>query len=193
MTSRSLGRGAANRWNSGVVSLLDEPHAGMVTGIWDELESKLGLREVKVAPWPHVSYQLGDYDLPLLTPILEEVAAKANPFEIETAGLGIFTGSRPIVYVPVVRTAELSEWHRLLWAAIGTACRNIADHYWLSDWIPHITLAMDDVHPANLGAVVEQLAARNLSWKITIDNLSFIDAGYEGRELTTRLPFGSRA
>jgi hypothetical protein len=186
----TMGPGDAERWNSGVVSLLDDEHRALVEGIWDELEREVGVRGVRATPWPHVSYQLGDYDLRALPDILTRVAAATPPFVIETAGLGIFTGLEPIVYVPVVRTAELSEWHRLLWTAIGAVCRNAADHYWLTEWLPHITLAMGDVHGSNLGRVVGVLGGRNFSWQVRVDNLAFIDAGYEGQRLALHLELG---
>jgi hypothetical protein len=185
--TKGMGLGEAKRWNSGVVSLLDDEHYALVEDIWSELEQEFGLNAVRRTPWPHVSYQLGDYDLRALPEILERVAAGTPPFGIETMGLGIFTGPEPIVYVPVVRTGELSEWHRLLWTAIGTACRNAADHYWLSEWIPHITLAMGDVDGANLPRIIDFLSARNFAWRVDIDNLAFIDASYEGQELAVHL------
>jgi hypothetical protein len=185
--TKGMGLGEAKRWNSGVVSLLDDEHNALVEDIWSELEQEFGVNGVRRTPWPHVSYQLGDYDLRALPEILERVAAATPPFGIETMGLGIFTGLEPIVYVPVVRTGELSEWHRLLWTAIGTACRNAADHYWLSEWIPHITLAMGDVDAANLPRIINFLSARNFAWQVDIDNLAFIDASYEGQELAVHL------
>src|ERR671918_687659 len=149
-SGKSLDRSQARRWNSGVVSLLDPEHYGAVEGIWDELERELGLREVRVTPWPHISFQLGDYDLDALPGILEKLAAATPRFEIETTGLGIFSGLQPVLYVPVIRTAELSEFHRLLWTAVGTVCRNASDDYWVANWVPHITLAAGDLDASNV-------------------------------------------
>jgi hypothetical protein len=178
-----MARGEAARWNSGVASLLDEEHYPVVVEIWKDLEKEFGLREAMFSPWPHLSYQLGDYDEEAVGEILERVAAARQPFTVQSSGLGVFTGSEPIVYIPIVRTAELSEWHRTVWTAVGTACRNAADHYWLTDWIPHITLAAGDLKRTDIAAVVGHLAARSFEWEMTIDNIAFIDAGYEGQEL----------
>ena len=185
-SGKSLDRSQARRWNSGVVSLLDPEHYGAVEGIWDELERELGLREVRVTPWPHISFQLGDYDLDALPGILEKLAAATPRFEIETTGLGIFSGLQPVLYVPVVRTAELSEFHRLLWTAVGTVCRNASDDYWVANWVPHITLAAGDLDASNVADAIKLLSARRFDWRITIDNLAYIDASYEGQELRIR-------
>lgn len=185
-SGKSLERSQARRWNSGVVSLLDPEHYTTVQGIWDELEDELGLREVRGTPWPHISYQLGDYDLDVLPGVLEKLAAATPKFEIETTGLGIFSGLQPVLYLPVVRTAELSEFQRLLWTAVGTACRNASDDYWVSNWIPHVTIAAGDLDASNVADAVKLLSARRYDWRITIDNLAYIDAGYDGQELRLR-------
>ena len=185
-SGKSLDRSQAQRWNSGVVSLLDPEHYAVVEGIWDELDEELGLRGVKGAPWPHIAHQLGDYDLAVLPGILEKLAAATPPFVIETTGLGVFSGLEPVLYVPVVRTAELSEFQRLLWTAVGTACRNASDDYWVSNWVPHITLAAGDLDAGNLAEAIKLLSARRFDWRVTIDNLAYIDAGYEGQDLRLR-------
>jgi hypothetical protein len=185
-SGKSLERSQARRWNSGIISLLDPEHYGAVEGIWDELERELGLREVRVTPWPHVSYQLGDYELEALAGVLERLAAATPRFDIETSGLGVFSGLQPVLYVPVVRTAELSEFQRLLWTAVGTACRNASEDYWVSNWMPHITLAAGDLDASNVADAIKLLSARRFDWRVTIDNLAYIDAGYEGQELRIR-------
>jgi hypothetical protein len=185
-SGKSLERSQAQRWNSGVVSLLDPEHYTAVEGIWDELERELGLQGVKVTPWPHISYQLGDYDLDILPGILEKLAGATPRLEIETTGLGIFSGLQPVLYVPVVRTAELSEFQRLLWTVVGTACRNASDDSWVSNWMPHVTLAAGDLDASNVADAIKLLSARRFDWRMTIDNLAYIDAGYEGQELRLR-------
>jgi 2'-5' RNA ligase superfamily len=185
-SGKSLERSQAQRWNSGIVSLLDPEHYTAVEGIWDELERELGLHGVKVTPWPNISYQLGDYDLEILPGILEKLAGATSRFEIQTTGLGVFSGLQPVLYVPVVRTTELSEFQRLLWTAVGTACRNASDDYWVSNWMPHVTLAAGDLDASNVADAIKLLAARRFDWRMTIDNLAYIDAGYEGKELRLR-------
>jgi hypothetical protein len=185
-SGKSLERSQARRWNSGVVSLLDEEHYAAVEGIWAELERELGLREVRITPWPHISYQQGDYDLGVLPGILEKLAGATKRFEIETTGLGIFSGLQPVLYIPVVRTAELSDFQRLLWTVVGTSCRNASDDYWVSNWVPHITLAAGDLDANNVADAVKLLSARRFDWRISIDNLAYIDAEYDGQNLKLR-------
>jgi hypothetical protein len=180
-----LDLGEASRWTSGVTSILDDRHRDIVEEIWSDLEG-VGIERDRAIPAPHLSYQSGDYDVEALWPALERLAGATSPFTVRTSGLGVFGGATPLLYVPIVRTEQLSEFHRLLWAAIGSACRNAADFYWLDDWVPHITLAAGDVSPARLGRAVEILSTRNLRWSVPIDNLAYFEAGYGGYELKGR-------
>ncbi|HZT38195.1 MAG TPA: 2'-5' RNA ligase family protein, partial [Bryobacteraceae bacterium] len=95
------------------VSLLDARHSKIVKDLWAELNDRFGVRGIYVTPFPHMSYHVADsYDLQSFQPALAAIAADAHPIQIHTSGLGVFTGGRPILYVPVVRSPELTELHR---------------------------------------------------------------------------------
>jgi 2'-5' RNA ligase len=171
---------------SGVVSLLDEPHSELVEQMWDELQSEFGLTGVRRTPWPHFSYQVGDYDTVRIHEVLERFARTMSPFVVTTAGLAVFTGAQPVLYVPVVRTAQLSRRHQALWNAIGDACVDSVAYYTPADWVPHVTLAEHDLNGESLTAAVGLLSRRSLHWTIEIDNLAFIDATAPEQKLTAR-------
>jgi 2'-5' RNA ligase len=184
VTSRrvDLDLGEATRWNSGVVSVLDDRHRAVVKEVWTDLDGA-GVRAARTTSTPHFTYQMGDYDVDALFPVLERVAAATAPFTVRAAGLGVFGGKQPVLYVPVVRTEALSEFHRLLWGAIGNACRNAADFYWLDEWVPHVILAAEGLTPTALARAVEVLSLRSMRWTTTIDNLAYFEATYGGHEL----------
>jgi 2'-5' RNA ligase len=106
----------------GVVSLLDSTHYEQVERLWAELEARFGVRGVYMTPYPHVSYHVAAaYDLARLEPILRALAGETAPFRVRTAGLGVFTGAQPVLYLPVVRTVPLSHLHARLWEALAPA------------------------------------------------------------------------
>ena len=106
----------------GVVSLLDQDHYKKVETLWAELACTFGLRKTLAVPYPHFSYQVaGDYDLSRLEPILADLAQQQSPFLVKTTGLGVFSGPRPVLYIPVVRSLELSQIHQRVWQAITPA------------------------------------------------------------------------
>ena len=189
MTSRrvDLDLGEATRWNSGVASVLDDAHRDLVEEVWTDLEVA-GVKAARTTVTPHFAYQVGDYDVDALFPALERVAAATPPFTVRTAGPGVFGGTQPVLHVAIVRTEALSEFHRVLWGAIGNACRNAADFYWLDDWVPHVTLAAEGVTPSTLGRAVESLSARSMRWTISINNLAYFEATYGGHELVRTFP-----
>ncbi len=159
----------------GLVSLLDQTHYALVEEIWRELESDCGLKGIHVTPLPHFSWQIAeDYDWDTLEDTLQKIAVAAKPFTIRTAGLALFTGEKPVVYIPVVRTKELSAFHEMIWAQMAPISTNFSPYYAPSFWTPHISLAYGDVDLEKLHCLVDKLAFRTFEWEIEIDNLTLI-------------------
>lgn len=172
-------------------SLLDDIHARKVEEIWSLLRTEHGLTGVSVSPLPHFSYQCArDFDVALLGEIVEKVAAKARPLKVRTAGLGIFPGARPVVYIPVVRSPELTRLQLALWSAGAVASEKPMPEYHPAAWIPHITLAQGDLQADKLAAVLGSLNGRDLFWELEVDNLAILRGrGDQPQELVGRYPF----
>src|SRR5262249_47827123 len=121
---------------------------------------------------------------------LRQFAGGVRPFRIRTAGLGVFTGPEPVLYVPVVRDEPLSRLHRALWTAIAGAGRDLLPHYAPERWVPHITLARGNLEPAVLGALIARLAGRAFTWEIAIDNLAVLREAERRQALRLRVDLG---
>lgn len=164
----------------GLLSLLDQTHETLVYQIWQELEKSCGLTGVMVTPFPHFSWLIaGDFDWPGLETVLKEITAEIHPFTVQTTGLSIFTGESPVIYIPLVRTGELSRIHKMIWDRITPLGTDVSPLYSPSLWMPHITLGFGDVTHENLSCLLGLLSARSFNWEIEIDNLSigFQNAG----------------
>lgn len=171
-----------------VVSLLDPTHYNEVERLWSELTSHLGLKGVYRTPYPHFSYHVAaGYDVDRLSSALEEVAARTASFRVSTAGIGLFTGPHPVLYIPVVRTPQLSSFHALLWERVSPAATGIIEYYHPERWVPHITLAEHDLDATAAGRAVEFLLNRNLHWDVIIDNVALIYDTGARQELRLRL------
>ena len=178
----------------GVSSLLDDTHYAAVERLWAELAATFGVRGVYITPYPHFSYHVAEhYDLAALESILQQVAGQTAPFQVRTAGLGVFTGPQPVLYVPVVRTQALSRVHAMLWPALAPAAAGINDYYHPDRWLPHITIGYGDVPPDRLAAIIPDLAPRLFDWAITVDAFAAIYEGAGGQEVRVRVPFGRPA
>ena len=177
----------------GIVSLLDNKHYHLVEELWAELEREFAVRGVYITPYPHFSYQIAQgYNVELLEPILQTFASGQATFQVKTSGLGIFNGPHPVLYVPVVRSPELTQFHQALWPEISTASSGISDYYHSANWMPHITIGFGDINKENLSHIVWSLAERDFSWEITVDNVALIyDTGAK-QELRSRFDFGKR-
>jgi 2'-5' RNA ligase len=175
----------------GIVSLLDNKHYHLVEELWAELEREFAVRGVYITPYPHFSYQIAQgYNVELLEPILQTFASGQATFQVKTSGLGIFNGPHPVLYVPVVRSPELTQFHQALWPEISTAGSGISDYYHPANWMPHITIGFGDINKENLFRIVQSLVERDFSWEITVDNIALIyDTGTK-QELRSRFAFG---
>lgn len=178
----------------GVVSLLDDEHYRLIEEVWEELERDFGVRAVYATPFPHFTYQVSEgYDPKAVESALHRVASETAPFAVRTAGLGIFTSKRPVLYVPVVRSPALERLHGELWRALGGQAAGEAARFYRPEmWMPHVTLAQTDVDCDRLARIVCALAPRNYHWEMEVNNLSYIyDTGTE-QGLRCRFNFADR-
>jgi 2'-5' RNA ligase len=175
----------------GLVSLLPEPFYQQVERLWQSLENETGLNGIRVTPHPHFSWQIAeDYDLERLKPILERIASQTQPFSVHTSGIGLFSGARPVIYIALVKTLELIQFHSMVWeSTLGTS--NAASPYYSpGNWVPHISLAYGDVTSENIGAAIKKLAFQSYAWEMQVDNFAFISEP-EGTigQLGFKIPF----
>lgn len=159
----------------GIVSLLPQPYYKEVKDIWNELEKEIGLTGIKVTPYPHFSWQIGEnYDLNRLKSIFNDIAMSTKPFKVKTTGVGLFTGKCPVVFIPVVKDKELLKFHYSVWERLRQVGEKISEYYSPQSWVPHISLAYGDVTKENIGRVIKKLSFVDFNWSFEVDNISFI-------------------
>ncbi|MDN4594544.1 2'-5' RNA ligase family protein [Polycladomyces subterraneus] len=175
-----------------VVSLLDESHYKKVEWIWAELKKRFHIEGIYITPYPHFSYQVArGYDLEKMLPVLSQLAQRQKPFTIHATGLGLFTGKKPVVYVPVVRSNELNKLHQQIWQETSMFVTDEVDYYDEQKWLPHITLAHGDVTDKNVSKLISYLNSYiDLTWEINVDNLALIYETKGKQILLERYLFG---
>lgn len=171
----------------GIVSLLDNDHNQLVEELWAELEREFSVRGVYVTPYPHFSYHVAQaYDVDEIEPVLQRISSNITKFNVRTSGLGIFSGASPVLYIPVVRSLELTELHDELWQEISPASSGVQQYYHPEQWMPHITIGFGDINNGNLSQIIPFLATRDFNWEITVNNIALIyDTGTK-QELKSR-------
>jgi 2'-5' RNA ligase len=171
----------------GIVSLIDSKHNQLVEKLWAELKREFSVHGVYVTPYPHFSYHVAqDYDVDKLESVLKRITSNITTFKVRTSGLGIFTGASPVLYIPVVRSQELTQLHAELWQEISPASSGVQEYYHPDQWMPHITIGFGDISKDNLSQIIPFLAERDFNWEITVNNLALIyDTGTK-QELKSR-------
>ena len=99
--------------------MLPEPYYTRVEILWQMLEQNFGLHGIRVVRYPHFSWNIAEeYPPEELKVAAEELAAQIPPFIFETAGIGLFTGPQPVIYIPLVKTAEMVAYHQKIWERV---------------------------------------------------------------------------
>ncbi len=79
-----------------------------------------------------------------------------------------------MLYIRVVRSPELTQFHEALWQEISGTASGIEDYYHPAHWVPHITIGIGDIRKDNLSQIVHLLAERDFNWEMTVDNIALI-------------------
>lgn len=159
----------------GVASIIPEPFYSMVEDIWAQLAQDCGVQGIMATPVPHFSWHVAEgYDQEALRQILEEVCKDTAPFLVQTSGLGIFSRERPVVYLALVKTQEMLEFHQHLADRLEPVAQGINYYYAPTNFMPHITLVFEDICLENIECVLGQLIFRPFQWTFLVDNLALI-------------------
>jgi len=158
------------------------------------LKKDFGVQQVAdIVPFPHFSYQIaGHYEEGQLVERLENLADQLDPFSVTAGGLSLFTGSHPVLFVPVVRTLRLSQVHQAVWQSLAHVGAEISAYYQEEMWVPHITLAEHDITSEKLASIISRFSTRVLSCKIAIDNIAVIWHTGTKQEVRYRFALQSR-
>lgn len=177
----------------GVVSLLDAEHEQRVAVLWHTIERDFGIKGVYATPFPHLSYHVAQgYQRGRLDEALSAVATHIAPFTLRTSGVGIFTGEKPVVYVPVVRDPGLGALHSMIWPEADACADGAVGYYAPSLWLPHITVVFGGLDADRLAAVVHFLGGQDLAWEVRIDNLAVISDADGGGKVEGHFPLLGR-
>jgi len=159
----------------GLVSLLPGPQYQMVQAIWERLADEQGLLGIRVTPYPHFSWQISShYDFERLEAAINRIARATSPLRVRTAGLGIFSGPKPVIFVSVVKDLPLMNLHASIWRSVLPVAQGLSPYYAPEAWMPHISLAYEDIDPDNIAPVIQSLAFQTFAWDMTIDNIALI-------------------
>lgn len=159
-----------------IISKLDPDSSTTVSNLWLKLRDNCGLSGIYKTPTPHFTwFAADDLDLPEVTSALSKLAESAEPFTIHTFGLGIFTGRNPILYLPMVKSIKLINLHHEIWNNFEQFSQEPNLYYSPKLWVPHITIALNDLTHENLSCALETVAFDPIELFVTVDNLNIAE------------------
>ena len=178
----------------GVVSLLDDEYNGRIEIIWQKLEDRFGKETIQRTPYPHFSYHVAEtYAMKSVADALQEVVQEMRPFTVRTAGLGVFTGDEPVLYIAMVRDPQLSTLQQRIYEIANPHADDTFAYYHPERWVPHITLLRGGLNPSSLSHVIEMLQEHDFHGEIEVDELALLEETYNPeRSYTLRETFSLR-
>lgn len=158
-----------------IVSLLDAVHSEKVHQIILELEREFGLKGVQATSYPHITWlTANDGSLTDLKNALGKAAGICCRITAQAMGLGVFTGPKPVLYIPIIRSEAMNHFHGQLYEAVSEISQEIGHFYQADLWMPHISLALGDTTPELVAKAMVYLNNHAFCWEIDLDNLTLL-------------------
>ena len=158
-----------------VVTVLDDASTALIELLWEGIAREFGITLGYPNPIPHFTWHVADsYDGMRLRDALFHTARDFAPFRAHAGGLGVFTGRKLVVHVPVVRNPALNAVQGALWRDLDGVGTNVVQHFDPELWIPHVTLAQRGLTAGILPDLLRWLAERPFSWEVCVGHLGVI-------------------
>ncbi len=143
-------------------------------------ERKYNSRAIQAYGHPHFTYQIArTSDIKGLKAEFRKLAAQLGPFEIKVDGVRHFR--KDVIYLSVRKTLELIRIHRLVHRFLETRCRDLLELYVPKHWIPHITLAMEDLTEDKFEEAWREFKGSRIAFKQRMHNLCLVKFYPDGK------------
>lgn len=177
----------------GVVAVFSGPVAVEAGTLADLLSRWYGTSGTESCPWPHVTFQGGMCsDLARLQQAISTLAGKFAPVEAEVDGIGYFDPPSNVVYLRVTPTAEMRALNHAADATLRSECSEVWDYYTPENWVPHVTVAWEDLLDEDIMRAKEDLHGYHpkAQERITGLTLLVLDPETKTWQITRTFPLG---
>lgn len=159
----------------GITAIVNDKLRSEILRLWNIAETKYNSKGVQSFNHPNLSFQGGLCDdIPSLMNAISNLCANLGPFQITVDGLGFFEQPSNVVYLKVIKSEELKSVHRKVNDLLNKHCSDIFEFYTPENWIPHITVAMDDLSIENLQRFKRDFVGYTPLFTQIISNLQLI-------------------
>jgi len=158
----------------GIVSLLEGEPYKKVKSLWKLFEKRYESKSVQMIQDPHLTFQAGWLeDSKVLVEAFSEFSKQIKPFNVEVKGFGHFDSI--VIYLKVIKTNRLFDLNKSINSFLSNYCVELFPLYKPEIWVPHITLAMDDLTEDNFKKAWNDLKDQDFSFRQTIHNFAMIE------------------
>jgi 2'-5' RNA ligase len=155
-----------------IISEIDSKAGVIVKDLRGRMREACGLMAIYELPTPHLSWMVAEaFDVPLVEALIADIAESTDEFTTYVFGFGIFSGERPVFYLPLVKSQAMFALHSQIWRQTLSYSHRPNQYYSPSHWLPHITLAINDITQESLACALESVAFEPVEMRITVDNL----------------------
>ena len=162
------------------MSILEGKPYREVKNLWKLFETKYSSVGVQLFSHPHVTFQGGKTDNTRLLKIdFQWINSKIEPFEIEVNGPRHF--DKKAIYLEVEKTPGLVQIDKLINRFLKVHCHGLLEDYTPGNWIPHITLAMDDLTAGNFQKAWTELRHSELRFRQKLHNVCIVQRYPDGK------------
>lgn len=159
-----------------IISELDPESSVTVSDLWQKLREACGLQAIYNIPTPHFTWFVADHlNFDEAAPILSQIAENTASLTLHTFGLGIFSGKHPVLYLPLVKSKEMIALHHQIWDHVQPFGEDVQLYYSPRLWVPHITLALQDLNRDNLACAVNRIAFDPIELFVSVNNLAIAE------------------
>jgi len=177
-----------------VVGLVRDELRDFILDQWKTVEEKYDSKAVWTLGHPHVSFQGGHTsDMDGLERLLEQACSRLEPFEVITDGFGFFDRPSNVAFVKVVKTDELLKVNKEINEALKQNCRMVFKYYTPDMWVPHITIALDDISDEDFQQLKNSLEGLHPVYRQVLSELHLIrKAGQDQWEIVRSFKINSK-
>lgn len=157
-----------------IVSLVGIEPDTLTSQVWSAMVSWF---DVTKHPLPvlHMSWQVAEeFDELPVREFIEHLADNWIAFEIHTTGFGIFTGRKPVLHLPIIKSSEMAEKQKTIWEFCNFHSNGRNPFYAPQVWHPHLTLLHDTNNETSMIDLVSQFVHLDTKLTFTINNLAMI-------------------
>jgi len=166
----------------GVASLLTGVVKQEVLRYWELVEREYGSVGVKSFDYPNLGFQGGDCeDVKSLGNELQELILQVNSIEIQIHGFDYFTHPNNVIYLKVVPSTELQQFHKKIHNIMAKHCKTVFSYYIPETWVPHVSIAMEDLTLENLKKFQHNFSEYSPLFKQKLSTIALVEFQKSGK------------